>query len=241
MTMNINTSPETISRSSVNITPGYMSGFGNSFETEALPGALPIGRNSPQRCAYGLYAEQLSGSPFTAPWFEQEISIAQLRWDPAPIPQQDMTFLQGMQTMTTAGDASTQAGMAAHVYLITQSMVDQHFYNADGEMMFVPQQGGLRFVTEFGRIDAEPGEIVVIPRGVKFRVEVTAGPARGYLCENYGGAFTLPERGPIGANCLANARDFLTPIAAYEDKDTQTELFVKWGGQLFVTKLPHSP
>jgi len=275
MTMNINTSPDVIGRSSVNVTPGYMSGFGNSFETEALPGALPIGRNSPQRCAYGLYAEQLSGSPFTAPrgsnvrswlyrirpsvkhsgrfakvdaglWrtapcFEQEISIAQLRWDPAPIPKQDMTFLRGVQTMTTAGDVNTQAGMAAHVYLITKSMVDQHFYNADGEMMFVPQQGNLRFVTEFGRIDAEPGEIAVIPRGVKFRVEITGGPARGYLCENYGGAFTLPERGPIGANCLANARDFLTPVAAYEDKDTPTELFVKWGGQLFVTRLPHSP
>jgi len=81
----------------------------------------------------------------------------------------------------------------------------------------------------------------VIPRGVKFRVEITSGPARGYMCENYGGAFTLPERGPIGANCLANARDFLTPVAAYEDKDTPTELFVKWGGSLFVTKLPHSP
>ena len=143
-----------------------------------------------------------------------------------------MTFLQGVQTMTTAGDANTQAGMAAHVFLITKSMVDQHFYNADGEMMFVPQQGNLRFVTEFGRIDVEPGEIAVIPRGVKFRVEIPAGPARGYLCENYGGAFTLPERGPIGANCLANARDFLTPVAAYEDKDTPTELFVKWGGSL---------
>src|SRR5258707_1404966 len=275
MTMNINTAPEIINRSSVHITPGYMSGFGNSFETEALPGALPMGRNSPQRCAYGLYAEQLSGSPFTAPrgsnerswlyrirpsvkhsgrfakvdaglWrtapcFEQELSIAQLRWDPAPIPKEEMTFLQGVQTMTTAGDANTQAGMAAHVYLVTKSMVDQHFYNADGEMMFVAQQGNLRFVTEFGRIDAEPGEIVLIPRGVKFRVEILSGPARGYICENYGGAFTLPERGPIGANCLANARDFLTPVAAYEDKDTPTELFVKWGGALFVTRLPHSP
>ena len=273
--MNINTSPDTITRSSAQITPGYMSGFGNSFETEALPGALPVGRNSPQRCAYGLYAEQLSGSPFTAPrgsnersWLyrirpsvkhsgrfekadaglwrtapchEYELPIAQLRWDPAPIPKEDKTFLQGVQTMTTAGDANTQAGMAAHVYLITKSMVDQHFYNADGEMMFVAQQGNLRLVTEFGRIDIEPGEIAVIPRGVKFRVEIPDGPARGYLCENYGGAFTLPERGPIGANCLANSRDFLTPVAAYEDKDTPTELFVKWGGSLFKTTLPHSP
>ncbi|MHC2949144.1 homogentisate 1,2-dioxygenase [Bradyrhizobium diazoefficiens] len=273
--MNINTSPDQIIRSSAQVTPGYMSGFGNSFETEALPGALPIGRNSPQRCAYGLYAEQLSGSPFTAPrgtnersWLyrirpsvkhsgrfekadaglwrsapchEYDLPIAQMRWDPTPVPKEEVTFVQGVQTMTTAGDVNTQAGMAAHVYLITKSMVDQHFYNADGELMFVLQQGNLRLVTEFGRIDAEPGEIVVIPRGVKFRVEIPNGPARGYLCENYGGAFTLPERGPIGANCLANARDFLTPVANYEDKDTPTELFVKWGGSLFKTTLPHSP
>ena len=273
--MNYNVAPDGVSKSSAQVTPGYMSGFGNSFETEALPGALPIGHNSPQRCAYGLYAEQLSGSPFTAPrganersWLyrirpsvkhsgrfrkidaglwrtapcpEYDQTIGQLRWDPQPVPSEAVTFLQGVRTMTTAGDAGTQAGMAAHVYLITASMVDQHFYNADGEMLFVPQQGNLRFVTEFGVIDASPCEIVVIPRGVKFRVEVTAGPARGYLCENYGGAFTLPERGPIGANCLANARDFLTPIAAYEDRDVPTELVVKWGGAFYSTTLPHSP
>jgi len=231
--MNINTSPDTISRSTVGITPGYMSGFGNSFETEALPGALPIGRNSPQRCAYGLYAEQLSGSAprganerswlyrirpsvkhsgrfakvdaglwRTAPCHEYDLPIAQLRWDPAPIPKEDKTFLQGVQTMTTAGDANTQAGMAAHVLLITKSMVDQHFYNADGEMMFVAQQGNLRFITEFGRIDIEPGEIAVIPRGVKFRVEIPDGAARGYLCENYGYApykYDLRTFSPVGA------------------------------------------
>jgi homogentisate 1,2-dioxygenase len=273
--MNINTTPGAVSRNAAHVTPGYMSGFGNSFETEALPGALPMGRNSPQRCAYGLYAEQLSGSPFTAPrgsnersWLyrirpsvrhsgrftradiglwrtapcmEYDMPIGQLRWGPMAMPEQDVTFLQGIRTMTTAGDANTQAGMAAHVYLITRSMVDQCFYNADGEFLFVPQQGDLRLVTEFGIIDIEPGEIAVIPRGVKFRVEVPKGPARGYLCENYGGAFTLPERGPIGANCLANSRDFLTPVASYEDKDTPTELFVKWGSSLWVTRLPHSP
>src|SRR3982074_2662234 len=251
MTMNINTSPDVINRSSVNITPGYMSGLGNIFETEALPGALPRGRNSPQRCAYGLYAEQLSGSPFTAPrgsnersWLyrlrpsvkhsgrfakvdaglwrsapchEYDLPIAQLRWDPAPIPKEDKTFLQGVQTMTTAGDANPQAGMAAHVYLITQSMVDQHFYNADGEMMFVAQQGNLRFPIQVPRPAMEPGDIAVIPRGVNCRVEIQGAPARGYICENYGGAFTLPERGPIVAHCLANSRDFLTPVAAYED------------------------
>lgn len=253
----------------------YQSGFGNGFETEALPGALPIGRNSPQKCAFGLYAEQLSGSPFTAPrasnersWLyrimptvahwgrfkkadaglwrtapcaEAELPISPLRWDPIPIPNEALSFLEGVRTITSAGDAATRTGMAAHVYLITRSMADEYFWNADGEMLFVLQQGDLRFWTEFGIIDAEPGEIVVIPRGVKLRLERAGGPARGYICENYGGAFTLPERGPIGANCLANPRDFQTPVAAYEDKAAPSKLTVKWGGSLWVTELDHSP
>ena len=185
----------------------YLSGFGNGFETEALPGALPIGRNSPQQCAYGLYAEQLSGSPFTAPrttnersWLyrirptvthwgqfrkadiglwrtapapEVEVPIAPMRWDPIPLPDERVSFLEGVRTITTAGDAGTQAGMGSHVYLVTRSMEDEYFYNADGEMLFVPQQGELRLWTEFGIIDIEPGEIAVIPRGVKIRVELT--------------------------------------------------------------------
>src|SRR3954452_17098923 len=203
--------------------PGYMSGFGNGFETEALPGALPIGGNSPQKCPYGLYAEQLSGSPFTAPrttnerswlyrirptvahWGEfqkvdarlwrtapaaaAELPIAPLRWDPIPLPAEKLSLVEGMHTITTAGDAGSQAGMAAHVYLATRSMTDEYFYNADGEMLVVPQQGRLRFRTEFGIIEVEPGEIAMIPRGVKIHVELPDGPARGYLCENYGGAF----------------------------------------------------
>jgi homogentisate 1,2-dioxygenase len=254
---------------------GYLSGFGNGFETEALPGALPIGRNSPQKCPYGLYAEQLSGSPFTAPrttnersWLyrirptvnhwgefekvdaghwrtapasEVDVPLAPMRWDPIAIPNEDVTLLSGIRTITTAGDAGTQAGMGTHIYLITKSMQDEYFYNADGEMLFVPQQGKLRFCTEFGVIEIEPGEIAVIPRGVKIRLELIGGPARGYMCENYGGAFTLPERGPIGANCLANQRDFLTPIAAYEDKDAPSRLYVKWGGSLWVTTITQSP
>jgi len=273
--MNITTSPDAVSRSSVNITPATCPDSATALRPRRCPArcrggairrnAAPTGfmpsscpaRRSPRRAGSnerswlyrirpsvkhsGRFAKADAGLWRSAPCHEVDWAIAQLRWDPAPIPKQEMTFLQGVQTMTTAGDVNTQGGMAAHIFLITKSMVDQHFYNADGEMLFVPQQGNLRFVTEFGRIDAEPGEIVVIPRGVKFRVEIPSGPARGYLCENYGGAFTLPERGPIGANCLANSRDFLTPVAAYEDKDTPTELFVKWGGQLFATQLPHSP
>ena len=259
----------------IGVTPGYMSGFGNSFETEALAGALPIGRNSPQKCRYGLYAEQLSGSPFTAPrasnersWLyrirpsvkhsgrfrkadiglwrtapchEHDLPIGQLRWGPQPLPKKKQNFVEGMRTMTTGGDAATLAGMGAHVYLATRSMHDEYFYNADGEMLIVPQEGRLRIFTEFGLIAIEPGEIAIIPRGVKLRIELTDGVARGYMCENYGGAFAMPERGPIGANCLANARDFLTPIAAYEDKETPSNLYVKWGGQLFAAELSHSP
>jgi homogentisate 1,2-dioxygenase len=195
-------------------TPRYLSGFGNGFETEALPGALPVGRNSPQKCPYGLYAEQLSGSPFTAPrttnersWLyrirptvshwgrferadvalwrtapapEVEVPIAPMRWDPIPLPQRQQSFIEGVHTITTAGDAGTQAGMGAHVYLVTRSMVDEYFYDADGELLFVPQEGELRLWTEFGVIDIEPGEIAVVPRSVKMRVELRGGPARGY-------------------------------------------------------------
>lgn len=144
--------------------------------------------------------------------------------------------------MTVAGDSGATAGMGAHIYCITQSMRDEYFYNADGEMMFVPERGALRIATEFGVIDVEPCEIAVIPRGVKIRVELPGEqPARGYLCENYGAAFTLPERGPIGANCMANQRDFLTPVAAYEDRETPSTLVVKWGGSLWQTQIGQSP
>ena len=256
--------------------PDYMSGFGNTFETEALAGALPVGRNSPQKVNYGLYAEQLSGSPFTAPqavnqrsWLyrirpsvkhtgrfrkvdrglvrtaperdERELPIGQLRWGPTPIPRDKLTFVSGLRTMTTAGDCDTQAGMAAHVVLVTESMKNEAFFNADGEFLIVIQENSLRFRTEFGAISSEPGEVVVIPRGVIFRVELVNGPARAYVCENYGGAFTLPDRGPIGANCLANPRDFLAPVASYEDLEGPHTLTVKWGGELYQTDVPHSP
>jgi homogentisate 1,2-dioxygenase len=254
---------------------GYMSGFGNSFETEALPGALPVGQNSPQRCAYGLYAEQLSGTAFTAPratnrrtWFyrirptlahigrfapadigqwrtapqpEVDLPISPLRWDPLPIPSTPTSFIEGVRTMTTAGDAATQSGMAAHIYVATRSMVDEYFYNADGEMLFVPQQGTLRLCTECGVVEVAAGEIAVVPRGVKMRVELPAGPVRGYICENYGSALTLPERGPIGANGLANPRDFFSPVAAYEDREVPSRLYAKWGGRLWQTEIGQSP
>ncbi len=255
---------------------GYMPGFGNDFETEALPGSLPVGQNSPQRCAYGLYAEQLSGSPFTAPrglnersWLyrirpsvqhtgrfktvdlpywksapsthEHDRPIGQLRWSPVPVPDARLTFVAGVRTMTTAGDVNTQTGMSAHFYFVTESMTDEYFYNADGELLIVPQQGSLSFFTELGRIAIAPGEICVIPRGVKFRVELVDGPGRGYMCENYGAKFTLPNRGPIGANCLANPRDFKTPVAAFEDREAASRLTVKWCGKFYACEIGHSP
>ncbi len=258
------------------MTLNYMPGFGNDFETEALPGALPQGQNSPQRCNYGLYAEQLSGSPFTAPrgsnersWLyrirpsvkhigafrrfdlpfwksaphvvEHGLPLGQLRWDPVKLPDENLTFLTGMRTMTTAGDVYSQTGMAAHIYLITAPMQDEYFYNADGELMLVPDHGRLRIATELGVMEIGPAEIAVLPRGLKFTVAPLDGTARGYVCENYGAKFTLPERGPIGANCLANSRDFKTPVAAFEDRDVKSRVVVKWCGQFHETEIGHSP
>ena len=254
----------------------YMTGFGNTFETESLPGALPKGMNSPQRCAYGLYAEQLSGSPFTAPraanersWLyrirpsvrhmgnyeaysqqywrsapateESELPLGQHRWDPVPMPEEATNFVDGVRTITTAGDVVGQTGMGSHIYLVNQDNENEYFLNADGEMMFVPVQGDIRLFTELGVLELSPGEIAVVPRGMTFRFELVDGPARGYLCENYGGVFMLPERGPIGANCLANSRDFKTPVAAFEDLERESHIYLKWGGRLHRTTIGHSP
>ncbi|MBX2883169.1 MAG: homogentisate 1,2-dioxygenase [Granulosicoccus sp.] len=254
----------------------YQSGFGNDFETEALPDALPIGRNSPQRCNYGLYGEQLSGTAFTAPSHQNErtwcyrirpsvqhsgryrkidvpywksaplvrddiISLGQYRWDPVPLVQQAHNWIYGMHTMTTAGDVNTQTGMASHVYLVTESMTDDYFYSADGELLVVPQQGHLCFHTELGVLDIQVGEIAIIPRGLLYRVELLDGPARGFVCENYGQKFDLPSRGPIGANCMANRRDFKSPVACFEDKETHSTVTIKWCGQFHTTDIDHCP
>jgi homogentisate 1,2-dioxygenase len=253
--------------------PAYLSGYGNEFATEALEGALPIGRNSPQQCPYGLYAEQLSGTAFTAPrganrrsWLYRIRPAAvhrpfqridsgrltgdfaalptppnQLRWDPLPMPSQPTDFVQGLVTMAGNGDPHAQSGCGIHLYAANRSMTDRVFYNADAEMLIVPQQGRLRFATELGVIDAEPHEIVVIPRGVRFRVELFDGEARGYVCENFGAAFRLPDLGVIGSNGLANPRDFLTPVAWYEDKDGRCELVTKFMGNLWAAEMDHSP
>lgn len=259
------------------ITAGYMSGFGNHFETEALDGALPRGMNSPQKCPYGLYGEQLSGTAFTAPSGENQrtwcyrirpsvkhmgrnrridlpywtsaphiidnvTSLGQYRWGAAPIDAETpLTFVTGMRTMTTAGDVNTQIGMANHLYTVTASMDDEYFSSADSELLIIPQMGSLRFHTELGILDIAPKEIAIIPRGLVFRVELLSASARGYVCENYGQAFTLPEKGPIGANCMANPRDFFAPVAAYEDREVESRVTLKWCGQFHQSTIPHSP
>ena len=249
----------------------YQAGFGNSFATEALPGALPVGRNSPQRCAYGLYAEQLTGSAFTAPRAENRRSWLyrirpsamhtpfqplaasamrsdfgttppnQLRWNPLPVLQQPTDFVDGLVCMAGNGDPHAQAGSAIYLYAANHSMQQRVFYSADGELLVVLQQGRQRFITELGVIEAEPQEIVVIPRGVRFKVELLDAEARGYICENFGANFRLPDLGPIGSNGLANARDFLTPVAAYEDVEGPHELVAKFMGQLWTAQMVHSP
>ncbi len=260
-------------RTALSLGTGYQSGFGNEFATEALAGALPEGRNSPQRCPFGLYAEQLSGTAFTAPrgtnrrsWlyrirpsaqhepfkridegrltsdFNQvETPPNQLRWNPLPIPSEPTDFVQGLVTMAGNGDPHAQTGAGVHMYTANRSMTQRCFYNADGELLIVPQQGRQRFVTELGVIDVEPQEIAVIPRGVRFRVELLDDAARGYICENFGANFRLPDLGPLGSNGLANPRDFLTPVAAYEDVAQPHELITKFMGHLWSAKMNHSP
>ncbi len=261
----------------------YLSGFGNEFATEALPGALPRGRNSPQRCPYGLYAEQFTGTAFTAPrplnrrsWlyrirpavthqpFEPlahtllddaaldgaardgaahpaAISPNQLRWDPLALPTASTDFVDGLVPMAAHGAPEAHRGCAIYLFAANRSMQARYFYSADGELLIVPQLGALTLDTELGRIELSPQEIAVIPRGLRFKVELPAGSARGYLCENFGASFKLPDLGPIGSNGLANPRDFHTPRARYEDLDIPCRLVAKFQGRLWAAAMDHSP
>ncbi|MEO7660197.1 MAG: homogentisate 1,2-dioxygenase [Pyrinomonadaceae bacterium] len=272
----------------------YQTGFGNEFATEAVEGALPVGQNSPQRAPLGLYAEQFSGSAFTAPraankrtWtyrirpsvlhkpfqqldnklfrsspFDEVVTTPnQLRWDPISMPSEPTDFIEGITTIAGNGDLFAQTGMAVHIYACNKGMGDRYFYNADGEMLIVPEMGRLGILTELGMMQVGPGSVAVIPRGLKFRIEpahenasnsgdsdnpqsAMRNPqsiARGYICENYGQQFRLPELGPIGANGLANSRDFETPVAGYEDREGDFELVAKFGGNLWSCSIDHSP
>jgi len=252
----------------------YLPGFANHHATEAVPGALPVGRNSPQNVPFGLYAEQLSGTAFTAPRHENRRSWLyrlrptanhppftpyqgaalfrsapfadappspnRMRWDPLPWPDTPTDWLDGLVTYGGNGDAEGGHGVGIHLYAATADM-DRAFFSADGELLIVPQEGALSIDTEMGRMDVPPLHVALIPRGVRFRVGVPDGQARGYVCENYGALFRLPDLGPIGANGLANPRDFETPHAWFEDRDGGFEVVQKFGGGLWTTRLDHSP
>jgi homogentisate 1,2-dioxygenase len=251
----------------------YQTGFGGHFESEAIEGALPKGRNSPQRPPFGLYAEQVSGSSFTAPRYENRrswlyrmrptadhrpfaaydgaplfaapastgpLAPNRLRWDPPADLPAGKDFVDGMVTMLTNRDPADLEGVAIHLYRAGKSMKSRVFVDADGELLIVPQSGALHILTELGRLEVAPGSVGLVPRGIKFRVEVD-GESGGYVAENYGAPFRLPELGPIGSNGLANPRDFEAPVAWFEDRDDPTEVIQKSLGNLWHTTLDHSP
>jgi homogentisate 1,2-dioxygenase len=251
----------------------YQSGFGNHFASEAIAGALPVGRNSPQRPPFGLYAEQFSTTAFTAPraqnrrsWlyrmrpmaehapyeplggfealrsapFTDPVSPNRLRWDPLPLPEAQRDWLEGLVTYGGNGDVRTGTGIAIHLYSASRSMERRAFQNSDGELLIVPQLGTLHIVTELGRLEVPPGHVALIPRGLRFCVALD-GPSRGYVCENYGAPFQLPDLGPIGANGLANPRDFEIPVTWFEDVEAEHEIVQKFQGRLWRTTIGHSP
>ncbi|WP_374075723.1 homogentisate 1,2-dioxygenase [Bdellovibrio bacteriovorus] len=250
----------------------YLSGFGNHFSSEARPGALPQDQNSPQKAPLGLYPEQLSGSAFTAPrasnlytWLyrlrpsvmhksykplkeltqktffkPQHTNPNQMRWN--ALPEINGHFIEGLRTVCGNGSSHEQKGIHIHLYSFNKGMENSYMMNADGDFVFVPQMGSIQVKTELGFIEAEPGEIVLVPRGMKFQINPLNSPrCTGYVGENFGHPFHLPELGPIGANGLAHRRHFLTPVAAFEDKEGSFDLIGKFNGELWSAEMGHSP
>jgi homogentisate 1,2-dioxygenase len=177
----------------------------------------------------------------SGPFHETVPTPNQLRWDPLPLPEAPTDFVDGIITYGGNGDPAVQMGVAIHLYAANASMQDRFFYCADGELLIVPQLGRLHFHTEMGILEAGPGEICIIPRGIKFRVVLAEKQARGYICENYGQSFRLPDLGPIGANGLANPRDFLYPVAAFDDRDGDFRMTAKFMGKFWSASIDHSP
>ena len=250
----------------------YLSGFGNHFETQAQPDSLPKGQNSPKVSPRGLIPEQLSGTAFTMDrhknlrsWlyrihpsafhgesgsFEQKYwqtqvihpqktSPSRLRWGEPDQPTEDLDFVQGVRTMAATFE---KPGGAVHQYQFNRPMGERFFYNADGEMVFIPEKGSVELRTEMGILKISPREIGVIPKGVKFQVNPSSGDwHRGYLGENTGQPFCLPNLGPLGANGLANPRDFQYPTAFFEDKKTECEIVLKFSHGFWKYTQNHSP
>ncbi|KAH8705057.1 putative homogentisate 1,2-dioxygenase [Talaromyces proteolyticus] len=256
----------------------YQNGFDSYFGSEAVPGALPIAQNSPQKPPHGLYAEKLSGTAFTAPrhenkqtWVYRILPSAahanyqpiaedtyhtslsseknrlhyipnQLRWNPFDLDEK-VDWVHGLHLVAGAGDPTVKSGLGILLYAAGKDMGKEAFYSADGDFLIVPQHGVLDIQTELGKILVRPNEICVIPRGVKYRVTLPSGPVRGYICELYQGHYQLPELGPIGSNGLANARDFQTPVASFDDEEDESEYQVisKFNNDLFSAKQSHTP
>ncbi|MCJ1400550.1 hypothetical protein MMC11_003756 [Xylographa trunciseda] len=257
----------------------YQPGFNNHFVSEAVPGTIPQGQNSPRSVRFGLYAEQMTASAFVAPrhlnkksWLYRarpavahqgftnmpdnpdtesnflpinprvHVSPTQLAWKPFDIPESGkVDFISGLKTVAGSGDPTLREGIATHVYTANTDMEERAFVNSDGDFLIVPQQGALDIQTEFGPMYVQPGEIFVIQRGQRFKVKLPDGPSRGYILEIWGANFELPELGPLGANGLANPRDFLHPEAKYEIKTEPWEIIYKLGGKFFKSTQQHSP
>jgi homogentisate 1,2-dioxygenase len=252
----------------------YQAGFGNQHASEAIVGALPIGRNSPQRHPLGLYTEQISGTSFTAPradnrrtWvyrifpsaasqgkfdriesallpttrMQAEATPNRHRWERWPIPSAPIDFVAGLTPIAISGRAEDLEGVTIYSFAINRSMFRRVFTSVDGELLIIPQTGKLHILTELGALQVDPGEIILIPRGIRFSVRVESDSASGYVCENFGASFRLPELGLIGANGLANARDFLAPTAQYENDANPVECVMKFGGALWTCQLRRSP
>lgn len=257
----------------------YQPGFNNHFASEAVPGTLPQGQNSPRQVRFGLYAEQMTASAFVAPrhlnkrsWLYRarpavahqgftdlppnkdvesnfmpinpkvHVSPTQLAWLPFEIPTSgEVDFVDGLKSIAGSGDPTLREGIASHIYVANADMKKKAFVNSDGDFLIVPQQGALDISTEFGPLYVQPGEICVIQRGQRYQIKLPDGPSRGYILEIWGANFELPELGPLGANGLANGRDFLHPTAKYEIKQEPWEIVYKLGGQFFKSTQNHCP
>jgi len=258
----------------------YQVGFGNSFQSEAIPGTLPLGQNSPQKNKYGLYAEQFTGTSFVAPRHKNQrswayrirpavahagftrlpdkpnmessfstlnpkvhVSPTQVAWTPFPMPAEgdEVDFVDGWRTIAGAGSPDMKAGLAIHSVVATKSMGRRAFVSNDGDLLIVAEKGRLDIQTEFGKMMVAPGEICVIQRGIRFKVTLPDGPIRCYIQEVYNGHYELPELGPLGANGLANARDFEHPVAFFEIDQGGWESVYKIMGEMHSCKQEHSP
>ena len=185
--------------------------------------------------------ERIDNKSLVSKFDELETTPNQLRWNPMPMPETETDFVDGITTIAGNGDLFAQSGIAIHIFACNKNMKERFFYNADGEMLVVAEKNRVRFLTELGVLEIGSGEIAVLPRGLKFRVELPDGEARGYICENYAAQFRLPDLGPIGANGLANPRDFETPVAWYENVEKPCEIVAKFGGNLWACETDHSP